>query len=178
MASESTHQGEPDDPQQREQDQLEREILTGRTFSLADVVGREASGFMKGESPIPKLVQAKTALKVYVDRHLVDSSGALQAVLADLIDTEDGMISQHLATPLQSLQRLLESLLQNQALFYEFAHHVEMKYGQLYGERPHFQQPGQPAHPDAEYTHSSVRTMLQQLLATAIAQSIQDSEEV
>ena len=34
---------------------------------------------------------------------------------------------------------------------------VDIKWGQMYGERPHFQQPGQPPHPDDEYTHESVR---------------------
>jgi len=37
---------------------------------------------------------------------------------------------------------------------------ADARWGEMYDERPYFQQPGQTAHPDDEYTHESVRQAL------------------
>jgi hypothetical protein len=37
----------------------------------------------------------------------------------------------------------------------EFVRRVDMRWGQMYDERPHFERPGHPPHPDDEYTLSS-----------------------
>ncbi|MFM7910045.1 MAG: hypothetical protein ACKPA9_34360, partial [Microcystis sp.] len=67
--------------------------------------------------------------------------------------------------PVQALQLILEEILDNQELLYELVHRVDVKWGQLYGERPYFQQPHQKPHPEDEYTHNSVRDKLVSLLA-------------
>lgn len=41
---------------------------------------------------------------------------------------------------------------------------MDLKWGQMYQQRPYFQQPGQPPHPDDEYTHDSVKENLEDLL--------------
>ena len=150
---------------------IEQEIRQGRTFSLADVIGQEAGNFLKGESPVPKLLQIKTELIAFVEQHLIDPSGALQATLRELIQTDDMVCSQHLEAPLEALSEFLQNLLDQEILFQDFVRRVDMKWGQIYDERPHFEKPGQPPHPDDEYTYASVRAQLTKLLAIVKLQS-------
>lgn len=144
--------------------QIQQEMLAGRPFSLADVICREGGSFLKGESPIPRLLQAKAEINLFIDRNLTDSSGALKAVLQTLVTTDDACVSRHLDFPLVALRELLEMMVHNPEFLYEFVKQVDVKWGQLFGERPYFQQPGQPPHPEDEYTHESVHQQLAALL--------------
>ena len=154
--SESEQEQEPDLS-------LERDILSGRQFSLADVIGHEGGTFLQGESPVPRLVQAKSELNQFIAQHLGDSSGALQAVLQTWVQ-DDLRIIENLEQPLIALREILSGITSNPEILYELVQQVDAKWGQIYGERPHFQQPGQPPHPDDEYTHTSVQKQLVQLL--------------
>ncbi len=145
----------PDQENERNQD-IRQEILAGREFSLAELIAREGGDFLKGESPVPKLVQATTEINVFIAQNLVDSSGALQAVLQTWVKGDEANISKHLNAPILALDEILDAIINNQHLLYELVKQVDFKWGQIYGERPYFQQPGQPAHPDDEYTHESV----------------------
>jgi len=144
---------------------LEQEIRQGRQFSLADAIGRAGGDLLKGESPVPKLRQVKNELTGFVKTHLHDPSGALQATLVDLIQSDELACNRHFETPLLALVELLQLLLNQEAHLREFVRRVDMRWGQLYGERPHFELPGQPPPPDDEYTIASVRSQLQALLA-------------
>lgn len=148
---------------------IEREIRQGRKFSLADAIGQEGSDFLKGESPVPRLLQVKNELKGFVNLHLHDASGALQAILLEVIQTDDVVCSRYFDAPLSALAEMLHPLLAHDAYLREFVRRVDMRWGQMYDERPHFEQPGQPPHPDDEYTVESVRSQLQ-LLMTAVQQ--------
>ena len=128
------------------------------------MIGREGGSFLKGESPVPKLLQAKVEINLFIDRNLADSSGALKAVLQTLVATDEAYISRHLNSPLEALREFLEMLICNPQLLYEFVKQVDIQWGQFFGERPYFQQPGQPPHPDDEYTHESVQQQLVKLL--------------
>ncbi|HAC64120.1 MAG TPA: hypothetical protein DCF68_11425 [Cyanothece sp. UBA12306] len=147
---------------QRYQD-IRQEILAGREFSLAEVIGREGGDFLKGESPVPKLVQAITEIKVFIAQNIADSSGALQQVLQTWVEEDEASVSRHLQTPIVALSEILESIINNQQLLYELVRQVDFRWGQIYDERPYFQQPGQPPHPDDEYTHESVQQKLIEL---------------
>ncbi len=149
---------------------IQREILSGRQFSLAEAIGREGGSFLKGESPVPKLAQAIAELQMFINQNLSDSSGALQAVLYVWVKT-DSRVGQHLNSPLTALNQMLSSLLDNQNLLHEFVRQVDHKWGQIYDERPYFQQPGQLPHPEDEYTHESVRLQLIELLDIVRSQS-------
>ena len=149
---------------------IQREILSGRKFSLAEAIGREGGSFLKGESPVPKLAQAIAQLQMFINQNLSDSSGALQAVLYVWVKT-DSRVGQHLNSPLTALNQMLSSLLDNQNLLHEFVRQVDRKWGHIYDERPYFQQPGQPPHPEDEYTHESVRLQLLELLNIVKSQS-------
>ncbi|MEG3436768.1 hypothetical protein V0288_06515 [Pannus brasiliensis CCIBt3594] len=151
---------------------LQRDILRGREFSLADLIAKEGGDFLKGESPVPKLVQVTTEIKQFIAANLGDSSGALQAILQLLVDEEMGKVARNLNSPLRGLELILEEILGNDQLLYEVVHRVDVKWGQMYGERPHFQQPDQVPHPDDEYTHDSVRQKLEKLLAKVIAEEV------
>ncbi|HEY9887876.1 MAG TPA: hypothetical protein V6D02_05705 [Candidatus Obscuribacterales bacterium] len=160
----SPPQGQPD-----EQRAIEQEIRQGRTFSLAAAIGQEAGDFLKGVSPVPKLLQVKTELLGFVGQHLHDPEGALMATLRDLIQTDDVVCSRHFDAPLSALAELLRPMLTQEAHLRDFVRRVDMRWGQMYCTRPHFEVPGLPPHPDDEYTHASVRVQLTQLL-TAINQ--------
>ncbi|MEA5535194.1 hypothetical protein [Crocosphaera sp. XPORK-15E] len=145
---------------------IQQEILSGRKFSLAEAIGREGGDFLKGESPVPKLLQATTEIKTFIAQNLQDSSGALQIILQTWVTNDEAGVSQYLNTPLDALRQLLKTILDHPELLYELVRQVDFKWGQLYDERPYFQSPGQTPHPDDEYTHESVKAMLLTLLNT------------
>ena len=149
---------------------IEREIRQGRKFTIADAIGKEGSSFMKGESPVPKLLQVKHELIGFVGQHLHDPAGALHAILRDLIQSDDTVCSRNFETPLVALIELLQPLVTREGLLHDFVWQVDMRWGQIYGERPHFQLPGHPPHPEDEYTHESVHHQLNALLLAAKAQ--------
>lgn len=145
---------------------IQREILSGRKFSLAEAIGREGGSFLKGDSPVPKQLQAIAQINSFIKKNLPDPSGALVFVLSTWVKT-DLRVAENLDSPLIALQEILCSLIDNQNLLYEFVRQVDFKWGQLYDERPYFQKPGQAAHPNDEYTHDSVRLQLIELLEIA-----------
>ena len=153
-----------EDQQKKEKNEaIQREILAGRKFSLAEAIGREGGDFLKGESPVPKLVQATTEINTFIAINLQDSSGALQAVLQTWISTDEAGVSQNLDSPLQALKQMLDKILDNSELLYELERQVDFQRGKMYDERPYFQSPGQPPHPNDEYTHESVEEQLTSL---------------
>ena len=142
---------------------LQQDILSDRPFSIAEAIGREGGTFLKGESTVPKLVRVVTAINTFIDRNLRDPDAALQAILHQWVKV-DPRVSEYKDTPLVALEAILQSILVNPNLLYELVRQVDIKWGQMYDERPYFQQPGQPPHPNDEYTHESVRQDLQNLL--------------
>lgn len=145
-------------------------VFANRQISLADVIAKEGGSFMKGVSPVPKLLQVTTEINSYIAKHIVDSSGALQAVLQNWVKADEVRISQNLDQPLKALVAIVEAILSNTELFYEFVRQVDVRWGEIYDERPYFQRPGQTPHPDDEYTHESVREQLIDLLKSLMSQ--------
>ncbi len=143
---------------------IQQEILAGRKFSLAEAIGREGGNFLKGESPVPKFVQATTEINTFIALNLEDSSSALQAILQTWVKGDEGGLSRYLDSPLEGLKQLLNKILGNSELFYELARQVDFKWGQMYGEGTYFQSPGQKAHPNDEYSHEFVEEKLKNLL--------------
>ncbi|MBD2428335.1 hypothetical protein [Phormidium sp. FACHB-1136] len=143
---------------------LQQDIRRGRPFSLADVIGQEAGGFMKGESPVPKLVQVQAEAVQCLKANLDDLEGALQQVLIRWLEDDSVRLSRHLDNPTGAVQDLLETVLASPETLYDLVHQTDVLWGRLYDERPHFQKPGQAPHPDDEYTHESVRVALEDCL--------------
>ncbi|MBR8827777.1 MAG: hypothetical protein DSM107014_07700 [Gomphosphaeria aponina SAG 52.96 = DSM 107014] len=143
---------------------IQRDIMSGRQFSMAEAIAREGGNFLKGESPVPKMLQLTTEINVFIANNLQDSLGSLQAVLQNWVKQDKAIVSKYLNSPLSALKEIIEKIIENQELLYDFVKQVDFQWGQMYGERPYFQSPGQPAHPDDEYTHESVKQQLIELL--------------
>lgn len=143
-----------------ETQEIEREIRQGRQFTLADVIAKEGGNFLKGESPIPKLQQLKNEINLFIAQNLLDTQGSLQCVLQTWVKAEESLISKHLTSPLTALEEMLTNWIDNEYLLYDLVMQVDRKWGEMNGEKPHFQKPGQPPHPDDEYTHESVKIQL------------------
>lgn len=148
------------------QPNIQQELRLSRPFTLADAIGQEAGSFMKGESPIPRLVQAKHAAQQALKESLIDGPGALQQVLDQWLCDDESRLSQHLQNPIEAVKDLLETVLRSPETYYELVRQTDVTWGQIYDCRPHFQQPGQPPHPDDEYTHESVKETLKNCLYT------------
>ena len=144
--------------------EMMRDALQGRKFTLADLIAREGGGFLKGESPVPRIIQIKTEINNFIGNNLKDLSGALQAVLKDLVNGGDDKISCHDPQPLNALTLIIKDILGNEHKYYDFVKQVDLKWGQMNGERPYFQNVGESPHPDDEYSHESVRWRLIDLL--------------
>lgn len=150
--------------------EIQKEVLADRRFSLAEVIGREGGDFLKGDSPVPKLVQVATEISLFVNQNVQDSAGVVQAILDNWVKADQVRLSRYLDRPLGALEEILESIVNHPDLLYEFVRHIDMKWGEINDERPHFQRPGQPPHPDDPYTHESVHHQLSDLLDRVRAQ--------
>lgn len=149
------------DKESKERDRdIERDALRGRTFTMADAIGREGAGFLRGESPVPMLVQANAGLFLFIDRHVRDSGGALRAVLKRRVQNSETIVAEHFDDPLQALAIIIDQTLSKDAWFFELVREVDEQWGQLMLERPHFQSPGEEPDPEDEHTHESVRAKL------------------
>ena len=143
---------------------IQQDIRRGRPFSLADAIGQEAGGFMKGESPVPKLVQVQGEVDQILKANLDDLEGALQQVLGRWLEDDPIRLSRYLDSPVEAVRDLLKTVLASPETLYDLVHQTDVLWGRLYDERPHFQRPGQVPHPDDEYTHASVRAALEACL--------------
>lgn len=152
------------------EEEIQREARSRQKFSLARVIGRQAGGAMKGASPIPRLEQAKMEIVQFIDDNLTDPSGALKSILRRQIKAGGAVVDRHLDRPLAALREILRPLLDKDARLHEFVRRVDVRWGEMFVERPHFQQPGEAPHPDDDYTHESVRRRLSGLMARVEAE--------
>src|SRR5262245_16235615 len=145
---------------------LEREIRRGRKFSLNEALGRMAGqGMMKGGSPIPPQQQAELEIGLYLRQHISDASGVLPAVLLRRVKSSD-LLLESPTQPLKMLSAYIRRLLQTPDLLKELVREADVEWGQVVGERPHFEKQQRPPHPDDPYTFESVRADLLRLLET------------
>lgn len=143
---------------------LEREIRDGRKFTLEEAIGRMAGpGAMKGESPVSRIQQAEMEIETWLRSHLVDSAGALVVVLHRNIKGSE-LLLKSIDPPLMVLASYCQRILDSEYVLAELVRQADMEWGQVMGERPHFEKPGAPRHPDDPYTIESVRATLSKLL--------------
>lgn len=131
----------------------------GRPFTMADAIGKAGAGLLKGDAAVPRPLRARALLDGFIEQHLVDGPGALRVVLKQVV-REDLRVSRSFDAPMVALEAILRELLAEPEVLYELARRVAVVWGELYGERPYFQAPGQEAHPEAEYCHGRIRTAL------------------
>jgi hypothetical protein len=143
---------------------LQREILLGREFNLADAIGRMAGpGIMKGVSPVSPMHQAEEAIQDYLSQHVVDGSGNLQVVLLRQVAGCDSFLK-GFDRPLAALAEYVRRVLDSDERLKELVRETDVEWGRMYSERPIFEKEGQPANPDDPYTVESVRKALAGLL--------------
>ena len=144
---------------------LQRRIRAERKFSLGEAIGREGGSFLKGsQAMVPRPLRALATINGLIDRYLNDTDGALQLCLKRWVKI-DGRIGQFLDEPLVALQLIVTDIVEQPQVLCEFSRQVAVEWGQLNGERPYFQKLGEDAHPEAAYSHDSIRGVLAVLVA-------------
>jgi len=145
-------------------DEVQREIRARQKFSVAGAIGRAGSGLMKGGSPFSQQEQALAALTQWIDQQVSDPSGALRSILRRRVSSSHLLLASHLQQPCNALRELIETILASDYGIQEFVRQVDVRWGELYQERPLFQRAGQAPEPEDEYTYESVRQTLTLLL--------------
>ena len=144
--------------------ELEREIRKGRKFTLEAAIGRLAGpGAMKGESPVSRLQQAEVEIASWLRSHLADAGGALRVVLHRHVKGSELLLN-NFDQPLVVLAGCCQRVLDSDYLLEELVRDADVEWGRVMGERPYFEKPGAPRHPDDPYTVESVRNALSGLL--------------
>lgn len=144
--------------------ELQREIRSGRKFTLSEAIGRMAGpGAMKGVSPVSGQQQAVNEIEQFLKERLSDTNGSLRAVLLRRIGATEHLAG-HYDRPLQFLAEAIRHVLDNDHRLKEFVDSVDIEWGQIMGERPYFEKEGCTPHPDDPYTMASVRRTLSHLL--------------
>jgi hypothetical protein len=144
--------------------ELEREIRLGRKFSLADAIGQAAgAGVMKGDSVVPRARQAELEIDAWLRTHLADGGGPFEVVLNRRVSASELML-ESLDQPLNALATYCRRVLDSDCLLDELVRDVDVEWGRVMGERPHFEKAGAQSDPDDPYTVARVRSALFDLL--------------
>jgi hypothetical protein len=148
----------------QKESELLRQIREGRKFSLSDAIGQMAgSDLMKGASPVTRKQQAAYEIEHFLERHLRDPEGALHTVFLRRI-RESEIFLNHYNEPFVALGLLCERVLGSEHLLQALVGEIDTEWGRIHGERPYFETPGSPPHPDDPYTFASVRLVVTQLI--------------
>jgi len=159
----SEDERKPSDPDDAD---IEREVRSGRKFSLAEAIGRlGGGGLLKGASPVTRKRQAELEIEGYFDRHLIDSERALKIVLLRRVRDSELLFKMGYDQPLTALALFCGRILDSEERLRDFVRDVDAEWGRINRERPHFQKGDRPPHPEDPYTFSSVRTKLTGLVA-------------
>jgi hypothetical protein len=144
--------------------ELERQIRAERKFSLSEAIAQAAGpGIMKGASPVDRRQQAAAEIQQYLCRHLADSGGVLAAVLLRHVRDSDLLLKHLDEHPLAVLGRYVRRLLASESGLKELVREADVEWGRLFGERPCFENDGQPPAPHDPYTLETVRAALGEL---------------
>ena len=149
----------PQEPQTSEQ-----EILRGRKFELSEALARQAAGALKGASPVTLAKQLLLAVDNLLERHLPDGEGSLARVIIVRLETDPPLLARHFGDPAGVLSEFSRQILESQQALDELVRQADARWGRDYDERPLFNSPQGPVHPDDPYTPDSVRASLEALL--------------
>jgi hypothetical protein len=153
------------DADKDEQDRLiEREARAGMHLSMEQAIFLSgAGGLMKGGTPVAPYEQALHQIMVFLDRELQDA--LMEKALNDWINFHRHRLEKRLKNPIQGLLDIIDHTLAHEGALVEFVRTVDVHYGQVMKERPYFQHPGEPPHPEDPYTFETVRQSLNKLAA-------------
>lgn len=147
-------------------DDTEQEIRRERKFSLAEAVGREAAGALKGASPVPQTRQLLLEIENILENRLADGEGSLQRTILARLENNPPLLGRHFGAPGNALRELLETILATPSHLEQLVRDADARWGRDFDEKPIFNRPDQPDHPDDPYTPASVKAALESLLAT------------
>jgi hypothetical protein len=159
------------DKQQTDTDaELEREIRKGRKFTVAEAIGRMAGpGAMKGVSPITLKQQTMVAIENWLRQHMCASEGELQTILLRRIGASELLLHCY-ERPLFLLAACCQKVLDSEYLLKDLVNEADVEWGQVQGERPHFDREGLAPDLDDPYTIESVRSALTGLVEQVAAE--------
>lgn len=146
------------------EDKIEQEARSRQKFSIAGAMGRAGKGLLKGASPVSQQDQAIKIMEEWVNQNLSDPSAALNSVLRRKIRSASLVAEQHPDRPKEALASIIEDIVSTEFMLREFVRQVDVRWGEIFQERPFFQKQGQEPHADDEYTFDSVRAELSRLL--------------
>jgi hypothetical protein len=145
-------------------EELEQEIRQGRKFSQQEAIARMAGpGAMKGASAVSPVQQAENAVAGWLEDHLPDECGALQAVVHRHLKGSQALLA-NVERPTLGIRLYCERVLSSGELVAEIVREADVEWGRRMDERPHFDRPGTPSDPDDPYTRESVERALRTLL--------------
>lgn len=144
---------------------IESELRRERRFTVAEAVGREAAGALKGASPVARARQVALELGELLEAELRDPEGSLGRTLLARLEGDPPLLARHFAAPVGALAELLDTLLASPALLAELVRQTDARWGRDYGERPRFQGDGSPPAADDPYTVAGVGAALTELRA-------------
>jgi len=151
-----------DDPKTDHERLIEHEARMGVKFSMEQAILRAGGGgLMAGGSPFSQHEHAQRQLLLFLDQHLRDD--IMETALVNWVALNRHHMDQHLDTPVQGLLDLIDHTMNREARFVEFVRTVDVHYGLIMQERPHFQQSGDAPTPGDAYTFTSVRNTLLKL---------------
>jgi hypothetical protein len=140
--------------------ELLREIRQGRKFTLEEAIARLAGpGAMKGESPVARMQQAVFEIETWLRAHVGEAGDPLAVALGRYAKGSDLLLN-NFEQPLVVLAGCCRRILDSDYLLRELVREADVEWGRLMGERPYFDRPDSPAHPDDPYTVESVRGVL------------------
>jgi hypothetical protein len=147
-----------------EEAEIEREILQQRKFTLEEAIGRLAGpGAMKGESPIARMRQAEIEIETWLSDHLPEAKSELATVLSRQVKASELLLN-NFDQPLIVLAGYCRQVLDSPYRLSELVREVDVEWGRLMDERPHFEIEGRPPHPDDPYTIATVQSDLNEVL--------------
>jgi hypothetical protein len=144
--------------------ELEREVRKDRKFSLAEAIGRLAGpGAMKGVSPIAREQQVGVEIENWLRHHMPAGNGELEVVLLRRVKGSELLLNNY-DQPLVVLAAFCQQVVDSDYRLRELVRDADVEWGQVLGERPHFEKEGSPADADDPYTLESVRQALAGLI--------------
>jgi len=157
-------------PSDDEKRRIEREARLRRGADLAGaLLGRDGGGHLRGASPTPILQQALMELDQWLRDHVVAPDTALRNVMLRHLAADPERLEAAVGHPASLLAAWLAPLLASPDRLTDLVREVDMEWGRLNQERPYFESPEGPPHPDDPYTEAGVRALLTGLLEQARA---------
>lgn len=143
---------------------LQREVLAGRKYSLAEAIGRlGGAGVMKGVSPVARKQQAIAEIQDFLNRKLTDSGDILAGVLTRHVGESELLIN-NLDSPRAALATFIQQILDSDQMLKDIVSETDMDWGRAFDEQPYFEIESQPACADDPYTDESVRVALTRIV--------------